>query len=128
MTLFSAALLGILQGLTKFLPISSTAHLLVAGRLLAFDDPGDVFKIVIQFGSILAVMWLYRAKILAVVAGLPADRAARRFAVMIFIAFVPAVVIGLVFSDYVKRVLYESPAVIAVFIALAPCDPPKMRM
>lgn len=113
MTLLSAALLGVLQGLTEFLPISSTAHLLVAGRLLAFDDPGDVFKIVIQFGSILAVMWLYRAKLLAVVAGLPTDRAARRFAVMIVVAFVPAVVIGLVFSDYVKRVLYESPAVIA---------------
>ena len=103
MTLLSAALLGVLQGLTEFLPISSTAHLLVAGRLLAFDDPGDVFKIVIQFGSILAVMWLYRAKLLAVVAGLPTDRAARRFAVMIVVAFVPAVVIGLVFSDYVKR-------------------------
>ena len=62
MSLLDAALLGVVQGLTEFLPISSTAHLLIGARLLAFDDPGDVFKIVIQFGSILAIMWLYRAE------------------------------------------------------------------
>ena len=59
-----AAVLGVLQGLTEFLPISSTAHLLIGERLLGFDDPGGVFTVMIQLGSILAIMWLYRARIL----------------------------------------------------------------
>jgi undecaprenyl-diphosphatase len=73
-SLVKAALLGILQGLTEFLPISSTAHLIIAGRLLKYDDPGGVFKVMIQLGSILAVMWLYRARLLKVITGLPTDR------------------------------------------------------
>ena len=113
-----AALLGIVQGLTEFLPVSSTAHLLLGARLLHFADPGGVFTVMIQLGSILAVMWLYRVKILHVLRGLPSDPDARRFVLMIAIAFLPAVVAGLLFAGFVKRVLYESPAVIAVsFIA-----------
>lgn len=113
-----AALLGIVQGLTEFLPVSSTAHLLIGARLVRFDDPGGVFTVMIQLGSILAVMWLYRAKIVHVVTNLPSDPDARRFALMIVVAFLPAVVAGLLFAGFVKRVLYESPAVIAVsFIA-----------
>src|SRR5690242_3458184 len=106
MTLFEAALLGILQGLTEFLPISSTAHLVVAGRLLGFDDPNGVFTIMIQFGSILAVMWLYRERLLKVLFGLPGDPAARRFALMVVCAFLPAAIAGLFFADFVKSVLY----------------------
>jgi undecaprenyl-diphosphatase len=117
-TLLSAILLGLLQGLTEFLPISSTAHLLLAGRALAFEDPGDVFKIVIQFGSILAVMWLYRDRLIRVVRGVFRDASATHFALMILVAFLPAVVAGLLLEDFVKTVLYESPAVIAgAFIA-----------
>jgi undecaprenyl-diphosphatase len=113
-----AALLGVVQGLTEFLPISSTAHLLIGGRILHHDDPGGVFTTMIQFGSILAVMWLYRAKIVSAVVGLPTEPEARRFALMLLVAFVPAVVAGLLLADYVQSVLYESPAVIAVaFIA-----------
>ena len=113
-----AAILGILQGLTEFLPVSSTAHLLIGARILHFDDPGGVFTVMIQLGSILAVMWLYRAKILHVAMGLPSDPDARRFALMILVAFLPAVVAGLLFAGYVKSVLYETPSVIAVtFIA-----------
>jgi undecaprenyl-diphosphatase len=113
-----AALLGVVQGLTEFLPISSTAHLLLGGKLLGFEDPGGVFTVMIQFGSILAVMWLYRAKIADVVRGLPSSAAARRFALMIVIAFIPAVVAGLFLADFVKGELYESPGVIAfTFIA-----------
>jgi undecaprenyl-diphosphatase len=89
-SLVKAALLGILQGLTEFLPISSTAHLIIAGRLLAYEDPGGVFKVMIQLGSILAVMWLYRARILQVVTGLASDPGARHFALMILAAFLPA--------------------------------------
>jgi undecaprenyl-diphosphatase len=112
--LLAAALLGIVQGLTEFLPVSSTAHLLLGGRALGFDDPGGVFTVMIQLGSILAVMWLYRAKIARVVLGLPSDPDARRFVLMIFVAFLPALVAGALFGDFVKRALYTTPSVIAV--------------
>ena len=114
MDLLTAALLGVIQGLTEFLPISSTAHLLLAGDLLGYEDPGGVFTVMIQLGSILAVMWLYRAKILDVIAGLPNRPDARRFAMAIVLAFLPALVAGALFADYVKRVLYNSPVVFAV--------------
>jgi undecaprenyl-diphosphatase len=106
------------QGLTEFLPVSSTAHLLLGEELLGFPDPGHVFTVMIQLGSILAIMWLYRAKILHVVAGLPSDPDARRFAVVVVVATIPALVAGFFFSDFVKTKLYESPAVFAAsFIA-----------
>ena len=113
MGLLSAAFLGVVQALTEFLPVSSTAHLLIGGRLLRFDDPGGIFTVMIQLGSILAVMWLYRAKIVHVVGGLPSDRDARHFALMILVAFLPALVAGALLSGFVKRVLYTTPAVIA---------------
>ena len=118
MILLVAALLGVIQGLTEFLPVSSTAHLLIGGRLLGFDDPGGVFTVMIQLGSILAVMWLYRTKIVRIVTGLPSDAAARRFAAMILVAFAPAVLAGLFLADYVTTVLYESPRVIATTFVL----------
>jgi undecaprenyl-diphosphatase len=117
-TLLVAALLGIIQGLTEFLPVSSTAHLIIAARLLAFEDPGGVFTVMIQLGSILAVMWLYRAKIIRIVMGLPSDPDARRFAAMILLAFVPAVLAGAFLADYVTTVLYASPKVIATTFVL----------
>ena len=118
MTLLVAALLGVIQGLTEFLPVSSTAHLLVGGRLLAYEDPGGVFTVMIQLGSILAVMWLYRSKIIRVVAGLPSDPEARRFAAMILVAFAPAVLAGAFLAEYVTTVLYASPGVIATTFVL----------
>ena len=111
--LLRAALLGILQGLTEFLPVSSTAHLLIGAEMIGYDDPGGVFTVMIQLGSILAVMWLYRQRIFDVVTGLPTKPEARRFALMLFLAFLPAVLIGFFAADYVKRVLYESFGVIA---------------
>jgi undecaprenyl-diphosphatase len=117
-TFLYAALLGVVQGLTEFLPVSSTAHLLLGARILGFDDPGGIFTVMIQFGSILAVVWLYREKVLAVLSGLTSRPAAQRFAALVILAFLPAAVIGGLFSSYVKRVLYYSPLVIAVaFIA-----------
>lgn len=108
-----AALLGVLQGLTEFLPVSSTAHLLIGAELIGYDDPGGAFTVMIQLGSILAVMWLYRQRIIDVIVGLPTKPDARRFALMLFLAFLPAVGIGLFAADYVKTVLYESFNVIA---------------
>jgi undecaprenyl-diphosphatase len=113
-----AALLGIVQGVTEFLPVSSTAHLLVASRLLGFKDPGGVFTVMIQLGSIVAVLWLYRAKILDVVMGLPSSPQARRFAAMLLVAVVPALVAGALLSGFVTRVLYNALAVSGVTFVL----------
>jgi undecaprenyl-diphosphatase len=106
-----AALLGIVQGLTEFLPISSTAHLLIGGQLLGHQDPGGVFTVMIQLGAIFAVMWLYRERIMSVVLGLLSRPEARRFAIMVFVAFLPAVLAGLLLGDFVASVLYDSPIV-----------------
>jgi undecaprenyl-diphosphatase len=111
--LLIVALLGIVQGLTEFLPISSTAHLLVTEKLLGYADEGGVFTVMIQLGSILAVVWLYRAKIFEVVIGLPTKPEARRFALAIIVAFIPTLAAGLFLADFVKAVLYESLGVIA---------------
>ena len=117
-TYFFAALLGVVQGLTEFLPVSSTAHLLVAARLLGYEDPGGAFTVMIQLGSILAIMWLYRVKLATVIRGLPSDRDARRFALMLLVAVVPALVAGVLLGDYVQGVLYASVRVIAgAFVA-----------
>jgi undecaprenyl-diphosphatase len=113
-----AALLGVVQGVTEFLPVSSTAHLLIVERWLGYQDPGGIFTVMIQLGSIFAVMLLYREKIAAVIRGLPSNVEARRFALMIFLATLPALVAGALFSKVVKSVLYGSVAVIATaFIA-----------
>jgi undecaprenyl-diphosphatase len=112
--LVQAALLGILQGLTEFLPISSTAHLLIGSHIIGFADPGGVFTVMIQFGSVLAVMWLYRARIARVVMGLGAPGSERQFAVAVFLAFVPAIIAGAFLAGFVKRVLYTSFPTIAV--------------
>jgi len=104
----TAALLGVVQGVTEFLPVSSTAHLLIAGRLLGYDDPGGVFTVMIQLGSIVAIMWLYRDKILEVLRGLSSDPDARHFALMIVVATVPLLLAGGLLSKFVKRVLYGS--------------------
>jgi undecaprenyl-diphosphatase len=112
-----AALLGVVQGVTEFLPVSSTAHLLISERLLGFQDPGSVFTEMIQLGSILAIVWLYRARVVALVRGLPAQPEARRFAVMLIVAAAPALAIGAIASDYIESVLHHSLLVIgAAFV------------
>jgi len=117
-TIVQAALLGVVQGITEFLPVSSTAHLLIGERLLGSPDPGSVFAEMIQLGSILAIMWLFRAKILETVAGLPTRPQARRFAMVLFIAFLPAAIAGALASDYVETVLHKSIPVIAMAFVL----------
>jgi undecaprenyl-diphosphatase len=112
--LLKAAVLGVVQGLTEFLPVSSTAHLLIGSRLIGYSDPGGVFTVMIQLGSIFAVMWLYREKLLSVVAGLGSNPEAQRFAFKIILATVPALVAGFFLSKFVKSVLYGSFVVIAL--------------
>ena len=97
--LLKALILGVVEGLTEFLPVSSTGHLILAGDLLDFNDErGKLFEIVIQCGAILAVCWEYRVKILSVLGGLGSQPAARRFVLNIAIAFMPLAVLGLAFG------------------------------
>jgi undecaprenyl-diphosphatase len=102
-----ALILGIVEGLTEFLPVSSTGHLIVVGHLLKFDTPQEkTFDVVIQLGAILAVCWEYRQRIVNVVAGLPARQDARRFAVNVIVATIPAIVLGLLFEKAIKSALF----------------------
>ena len=112
-----AIVLGIVEGLTEFLPISSTGHLILAGSLLHFDDEkGKVFEVVIQTGAVLAVVWEYRARFAKVITGLFSDAKAQRFALNVFVAFLPAAVLGLLFGKFIKRVLFKPVPVALAFI------------
>jgi len=111
-SLIKAAVLGIVQGITEFLPISSTAHLLIGAKLIGYDDPGGVFTVMIQLGSIFAVMWLYREKLLRVATTLN-DPDSRHFVIMVVVATIPALVAGALLSKFIKSVLYGSFVVIA---------------
>jgi undecaprenyl-diphosphatase len=116
-SLFVAVVLGIVEGLTEFLPVSSTGHLIVAGSLLNYTgDRAKVFEIVIQAGAILAVCWEFRAKLVHVVRGLFSDRTAQRFAINLAIAFMPAAILGLLFSKLIKSVLFAPVPVALAFI------------
>ena len=115
--LLKAAVMGVVEGLTEFLPISSTGHLILAGALLGMDDDkAKVFDIAIQTGAIFAVIIVYWQKIFSTVVALPTQVEARRFALNVFIAFVPAVVLGLVFGKFIKAHLFTPTVVASTFI------------
>lgn len=115
--LLKALILGVVEGVTEFLPVSSTGHLILAGDLLDFNDErGKLFEIVIQSGAILAVCWEYRAKIAEVLLGLPSDRAAQRFALNLLVAFLPLAILGLLFGKTIKAYLFNAPVVATAFI------------
>ena len=108
MLLFKALILGIVEGLTEFLPISSTGHLIIVGSLLDFtDERSKVFKIVIQLAAILAVCWDYRARIEQVATGLKSDPVQRRFVGHLLVAFMPAAVLGVMFHSTIKAYLFN---------------------
>jgi undecaprenyl-diphosphatase len=112
-----ALIMGIVEGLTEFLPISSTGHLILAGSLLNFTgDKVKVFEIVIQAGAILAVCWEYRARIAAVLGGMFSERRAQKFILNLIIAFMPAAVLGLLFSKMIKAALFKPVPVALAFI------------
>jgi undecaprenyl-diphosphatase len=115
--LVKALILGVVEGLTEFLPVSSTGHLILAGDLLNFsDEKAKLFEIVIQCGAILAVCWEYRAKITKVISGLGSEREAQRFALNLVVAFVPAAVLGLAFGKAIKAQLFQPVPVALAFI------------
>lgn len=116
--LLKALALGVVEGLTEFLPVSSTGHLILAGDLLDFaDEKAKVFEIVIQTGAMLAIVWEYRARFVRVLAGLTNDRAAQRFAANLVVAFIPAAVLGLAFGKSIKTYLFHAVPVALAFIA-----------
>jgi undecaprenyl-diphosphatase len=116
--LVKALVLGIVEGLTEFLPISSTGHLILAGALLGFDDEkAKVFEIVIQVGAVLAVVWEYRARFARVLKGLAGDARERRFATNVLVAFMPAAVLGLLLGKHIKELLFRPIVVALAFIA-----------
>ncbi len=115
--LVKAAIMGIVEGLTEFLPISSTGHLILAGSLLGFDDDkAKVFDIAIQTGAIFAVVLVYWEKIRSTVVALPRQPRAQRLALNIFIGFLPAVVLGLLFGKVIKAHLFIPTVVASTFI------------
>ena len=115
--LIKALVLGVVEGLTEFLPVSSTGHLIVAGSLVGYTgDSAKVFEIVIQAGAILAVVWEYRARIVSVLSGLASDRRSQRFALNVIVAFLPAAFLGLAFGKAIKAHLFAPIPVAAAFI------------
>src|SRR3954467_8373975 len=112
--MFAAILLGIVEGLTEFLPVSSTGHLILADTLLGLEGPeSKLFDIVIQLGAILAVCWVYRERLFEAATGMFSDAGSQRFVVNIVVAFLPAAIAGVLLYRVIKEVLF-SPWVVAV--------------
>jgi undecaprenyl-diphosphatase len=116
--LFNAAILGLVEGLTEFIPVSSTGHILLLGHFLGFESEGKTFEVVIQLGAVLAILTVYAAKLWRVAATVHSDPAALRFVVSVLLAFLPAAVIGVLAHDFIKSVLFETPTLIAVMLIL----------
>ena len=117
MLLTKALVLGVVEGLTEFLPISSTGHLILVGDLLDFNDQkGQVFEIVIQTGAMFAILWEYRARFTGVLLGLGSDPRARSFVVNLIVAFIPAALLGFAFNNAIKAALFKPVPVAIAFI------------
>jgi undecaprenyl-diphosphatase len=112
-----ALILGIVEGLTEFLPISSTGHLILVGDLLGFNDErGKAFEVIIQFGAILAVCWEFRSKLWSVASTIKTSSASQRFVINVLIASVPAMTLALLFGKYIKQFLFSPVPVAMAFI------------
>ncbi|TIL81198.1 MAG: undecaprenyl-diphosphate phosphatase, partial [Mesorhizobium sp.] len=109
-TIVEALLLGMIEGMTEFIPVSSTGHILLAGHFLGFHSTGKAFEILIQLGAILAI--------LSLLVDLPRDRVTRHFVLGILVAFLPAAVIGALAHGFIKTVLFESPRLICVMLII----------
>ena len=115
--ILKAVILGLVEGFTEFLPISSTGHLILVGDLLDFnDEKSKAFNVIIQFGAILAVCWEYRQKLISVVTGITSRKASQRFAANVVIATIPAIVLALLFGEYIKSALFSPIPVATAFI------------
>ena len=107
-----ALILGIVEGLTEFIPVSSTGHVLLLGHFLGFESTGKTFEVLIQLGAILAILSVYFARLWNLAITLPSDPTSRRFVIGILLAFLPAAVVGVLLHGFIKGVLFETPALI----------------
>ncbi|QPC88552.1 undecaprenyl-diphosphate phosphatase [Mesorhizobium sp. NBSH29] len=117
-SILDALLLGLLEGLTEFIPVSSTGHILLAGHFLGFESTGKAFEVLIQLGAILAILSVYAARLWRLAVDLPSSAKARRFVLGILLAFLPAAVIGALAHDFIKTVLFETPMLICIMLIL----------
>lgn len=117
-TIVGALVLGLIEGLTEFIPVSSTGHLLLAEEVIGFKSPGNTFEVLIQFGAILAIVSVYFWRLIDLAKGFFTDPRKRRFVIAIVIAFLPAAVIGALAHDFIKQVLFESPRLICVALVV----------
>lgn len=117
-TIVEALLLGLLEGLTEFIPVSSTGHILLAGHFLGFESTGKAFEVLIQLGAILAILSVYFGKLLKLLRDLPHDARTRRFVLGVLVAFLPAAVIGAMAHGFIKSVLFETPMLICIMLIL----------
>jgi undecaprenyl-diphosphatase len=117
-TTLAALFLGVLEGLTEFIPVSSTGHILLAGHFIGFESSGKTFEVVIQLGAVLAVLSVYAVKLWAIFSVAHKSAAARQTILSVLIAFLPAVFIGVMAHDFIKTVLFESPRLIAIMLIL----------
>jgi len=115
---FNAAFLGIIEGLTEFIPVSSTGHLLLVGHFLNFSSPGHTFEVLIQLGAIAAILSVYSARLLHLAKNFKQDKAARHFIYSIALAFLPAVVIGVLAHGFIKNVLFASPYLVCLSLII----------
>ena len=117
-SIVEALLLGLLEGLTEFIPVSSTGHILLAGHFLGFESTGKAFEVLIQLGAILAILSVYFSRLWKLLVDFPRDPRTRSFVFGILVAFFPAVVIGVIAHDFIKTVLFETPMLICVMLIL----------
>jgi undecaprenyl-diphosphatase len=117
-TIVDAIVLGIVEGVTEFIPVSSTAHLLLASRLLGFNSAGAAFDVLIQLGAILALLTIYAGRLWQLLVDLPRDPVTRRFALGVIIAFIPSAVLGVLFHRIITGVLFQSLAIISAALLI----------
>lgn len=117
-TIVEALLLGLLEGLTEFIPVSSTGHILLAGHFLGFESTGKTFEVLIQLGAILAILSVYFGRLWQMFLDLPRDRKTQHFIAGILVAFLPAAVIGALAHGFIKTVLFETPMLICIMLIL----------
>lgn len=118
METWHAILLGLVEGLTEYLPVSSTAHLLLAERALGVSSSGRTFEVLIQLGAILALLTVYAAKLWKMVVDLPSDRRTQMFVVAVLVAFIPSALLGALGHKLIKEVLFESPTIICLSLII----------
>jgi undecaprenyl-diphosphatase len=116
MPIWQVILLGLIEGVTEFLPVSSTGHLLLTEHFLGICSPGKSFEVLIQLGAILAILSVYAAKLINIAVALPYDERARRFTLGILLAFLPAAVLGALGHSFIKQVLFETPILISIML------------